>query len=274
MEYSILAYLWFFIIYSFIGWCVEIAFHTVTTGEFVNRGFLNGPVCPIYGFGMIMLIFFLGSLIDNFILLFIGSFLLTSILEFITGFILEEIFNKKWWDYSDRPLNVKGYICLSFSIAWGLASIFVLNIINPPISKFVSILNNRISNTLLALLLACFVTDFIITVLGIMKINKRLRIFNEIEEKLKLYSEDIGRNIYKGMTAAIKTKDNIYYKLEDSKSEFEIALDKKKAEFFRLKAKYNHLLLKEKSFVHIRLEKAFPNIKEKISHRESRRKSK
>ena len=197
MEYSILAYLWFFIIYSFIGWCVEIAFHTVTTGKFVNRGFLNGPMCPIYGFGMIMIIFSLGSLVKNFILLFIGSFLLTSILEFITGFILEEAFNRKWWDYSDNPFNIKGYICLSFSIAWGLAAVFVLNIIHPPISRFVSILNNRISNVLLALLLAYFATDFIITIMGIMQINRRIRILNELEDKLKLYSEDIGRSIYR-----------------------------------------------------------------------------
>lgn len=274
MKYSFLAYLWFFVIYSFMGWCIEIAFHTVTTGKLVNRGFLNGPVCPIYGFGMVILIFSLVSLMNNPVLLFIGAFLLTSILEFITGFVLEEIFNKKWWDYSDSPFNIKGYICLSFSIAWGLAGVFVLNIVHPPIGRFISLLNNKISNTLLALLLASFVTDFIITILGIMQINKRMHILDEIENKLKLYSEDIGKSIYRGMTAAIKTKDNIHHRLEDSKSEFEMALDRKKAEFFRLKAKRSHLLLKEKSFVHIRLEKAFPNIREKISIRESRRKSK
>ena len=94
MEHSILAYLWFFIIYSFMGWCVEIAFHTIISGELVNRGFLNGPVCPIYGFGMIMIIFFLSPLANNLILLFVGSFLLTSTLEFFTGFVLEKIFNK------------------------------------------------------------------------------------------------------------------------------------------------------------------------------------
>ena len=168
MTYSILEYLWFFIIYAFLGWCVEVSYHVVTTGKFINRGFLNGPVCPIYGFGMITLIFSLNSLVDNFILLFLGSFLLTTILEFITGFILEKVFHDKWWDYTDLPFNIKGYVCLSFSIAWGLSAVFMLNIIHPPVYKFVSILTNKIGNILLSLLLACFAIDFIITVLGIM----------------------------------------------------------------------------------------------------------
>jgi uncharacterized membrane protein len=228
MAYSILEYLWFFIIYAFIGWCVEVAFHAVTSGRFVNRGFLNGPVCPIYGFGMIILIFSLGPLVDNFILLFLGSFLLTTILEFITGFILEKVFHDKWCDYTDVPFNIKGYVCLSFSIAWGLGAVFVLNIIHPPINKFVSVLNNKIGNILLVFLLVYFVADFIITVLGIMKIKKRILILDKIGEKLRFYSDDIGENIYKGMTVAIKTKDNVSHKLEDSKSELEITLDERK----------------------------------------------
>jgi uncharacterized membrane protein len=177
---------------------------------------------------MIILIFSLGPLVDNFILLFLGSFLLTTILEFITGFILEKVFHDKWWDYTDVPFNIKGYVCLSFSIAWGLGAVFVLNIIHPPINKFVSVLNNKIGNILLVFLLVYFVADFIITVLGIMKIKKRILILDKIGEKLRFYSDDIGENIYKGMTVAIKTKDNVSHKLEDSKSELEITLDERK----------------------------------------------
>ena len=274
MEHSILAYLWFFVIYSFMGWCVEIAFHTKTSGKFVNRGFLNGPVCPIYGFGMIMIIFFLSPLTNNLALLFVGSFLLTSALEFFTGFVLEKIFNKKWWDYSKEPYNIKGYVSLYFSTAWGLAGVFMLNIIHPLINKLVSVLNNKTGDILLSLLLTYLMADFIVTILGIKKISNRLRLLDKFEEKLRLYTEDIGKSIYGGMTAAIKTKDSIHHKLEDSKSEFETALNKKKAEFFKLRAKYDHLLLKEKNFVHIRLERAFPNIKDKISDWEDRLKSK
>lgn len=273
MDYSILQYVWFFIIYAFLGWCVEVSFHAVTSGSFVNRGFLNGPICPIYGFGMIILIFSLGSLVDNFLLLFIGSFLLTSILEFITGFVLEKVFNDKWWDYTDVPFNIMGYVCLSFSIAWGLGAVFMLNIIHPPIDKFVSFFNNTIGNILLALILAYFVTDFIVTVLGIMKIKRRILLLDEIGEKLRSYSDDIGENIYKGMTVAIKTKDNVKNKLGDSKSDLEISLEEKKEYIAELKLKYDKIL-KDKGFVHRRLEKAFPNIKEKFAHFEYHKKIK
>ncbi|MDD4680995.1 MAG: hypothetical protein PHP79_08975 [Clostridia bacterium] len=273
MAYSIIEYLWLFIIYAFLGWCVEVAYHVVTSGRFVNRGFLNGPVCPIYGFGMIMLLSFLGSLVENFILLFLGSFLLTSILEFITGFTLEKVFNDKWWDYTFEPFNIKGYVCLSFSIKWGLGAVFMIKIIHPPIDKFVSVLNNGIGYILLVLLLSYCIIDFIITVLGILKIKRHIRLLDEIRDNLRLYSDDIGENIYKGMTVAIKTRDSLKHKLEDSKFEFESALYERKLHIAEQKAKYDKLL-KEKGFVHKRLEKAFPHIREKISNLDYHRKNK
>lgn len=273
MTHAFTEYLWFFIIYAFLGWCVEVAFHAVTSGKFVNRGFLNGPVCPIYGFGMIVLIFSLEPLVDNFVLLFLGSFILTSVLEFITGFILEKVFRKKWWDYSDMPFNIKGYVCLSFSIAWGLGAVFILNVIHPTVYGVVSLLNNHIGQIMLVLLLTLLVFDFIITVTAILEIKRRIHLLDELGEKLKSYSDGIGENIYKGMIAAIKRKDHVSYRLRKSKSDFEIALERRKAHIAELKVKYENVL-KEKSFVHKRLEKAFPNIKDKLQNFEHQRKNK
>ncbi|NLI90160.1 MAG: putative ABC transporter permease [Epulopiscium sp.] len=257
MQYSLIGYLWIFVIYAFLGWCVEVAFHTVTSGKFVNRGFLNGPICPIYGVGMAILIFVLGPLVDNLILLFIGSIILTSILELITGYVLEKVFDTKWWDYSNLPFNIGGYISLSFSIAWGLGAVFVLNIIHAPIHKLISYLDNTVGYVLLLIFFSYFTIDFIITILGIKEINNRLRILNEVEEKLNIYSGHIGENIYKGMSTAIKA-------FGDSKSEIEA---------MKLKAKYDKLS-KKKGFVHRRLEKSFPNIKDKIAHLEEHKKPK
>lgn len=253
MDYTIIEYLWFFIIYAFLGWSIEVAFHAVTSGKFVNRGFLNGPVCPIYGFGMIILIFLLGSLVEYSFVLFIGSFFLTSILEFITGFILEKIFDTKWWDYSEKPFNIKGYVCLSFSILWGLAAVFMLNIIHPTISSLISILDNTVGNILIVFLLAYFIADFIVTVQGILKINKNMRLINVIAERLNSYSDDVGENIYKEVTKVIKLKDHVSAKL-----------DERKEELARLEKEYDELIT-NKPFVHSRLEKSFPNIKRKIS---------
>lgn len=257
-------YLWFFLLYAFIGWCVEVAFHVVTTGQFINRGFLNGPACPIYGFGMILLIGLLSPLSQNFILLFLASFLLTSALEYVTGYILEKVFHNKWWDYTDRPFHIRGYICLSFSIAWGLSAVFVINIVHPAIFKLVSLLNNKFGNIILSLLLAILITDFIITVMGIMKIKKRILLLDNIREELRIYSDELGNKIYKGMTAAIKTKEKMNHKFEDSTYDFKSNLGEKKVHIQNLKAKYKKVL-KEKGLVHKRLEKAFPGLKKKFS---------
>ena len=104
-------YLWSFFAYAFLGWCMEVSFAALTSGRFVNRGFLNGPVCPIYGCGAVIVLFCLEPLKDHLFWLFVGSVILTSALEWLTGFVLEKIFHERWWDYSDMPFNLGGYIC-------------------------------------------------------------------------------------------------------------------------------------------------------------------
>ena len=261
MSYSFTTFLWFFIIYSFLGWWIEVTFHAVTVGKFVNRGFLNGPVCAIYGFGMMILLYFLSPLTDNFILLFIGSVLFTSALEFITGFILEKVFQDKWWDYTDKPFNIKGYICLSFSIMWGLAAVFVINIVHPSISKLVSVFDNNLGNLLIILCIAYFLADLIITILGILKINKRFRLLEEMATRLKLYSDRIGEDIYETVNTVIEARDQINQDVQNSSSE---RSTKKVSDDPKLKQRHDKLP-QEKNFVRNRLEKAYPNIKKKLS---------
>lgn len=261
--YGFLEYFWFFIIYAFIGWCIEVIYHVVKSGEFVNRGFLNGAVCPIYGLGMVIIIYLLTPLKSNIFILFLGSFLLTSALEFLTGYILEKIFHNKWWDYSNMPFNIKGYICLDFSIKWGLGGVFIINIVQSPISKVVSLLDNVIGHAILLLLLSLLITDFIITILGIMKIKKHVYVLDEITRKLRYYSDDIGENIFRRTTLALKTKETMKYKLDEQKSELNLMLKEKSATFEELKLKYEKAI-SDKTFIHRRLEKAFPAIREKL----------
>ncbi|MFQ9473221.1 MAG: putative ABC transporter permease [Oscillospiraceae bacterium] len=123
--------LWIFFIYAFLGWCTEVSYAALKTGRFVNRGFLNGPVCPVYGFGVVIVLWVLEPLRGNLLLLFLGSVALTSLLEWLTGFVLERLFHQRWWDYSQEPFNLGGYICLRFSIAWGLACLFVVKLLHP-----------------------------------------------------------------------------------------------------------------------------------------------
>ncbi|MEG0156126.1 MAG: putative ABC transporter permease, partial [Anaerovoracaceae bacterium] len=129
-SYSVV---WYFLIYGFLGWVVEVCFHALAQGKLVNRGFLNGAICPIYGFGVVLVVWILEPVASHGILLFAGATVLCSVLEWITGFILAKAFHQRWWDYTDEPLNIGGYICLRFSLMWGLACVFVVKLIHPSI---------------------------------------------------------------------------------------------------------------------------------------------
>ena len=117
---------WVFLIYSFLGWCMEVTYAAVCNGTFVNRGFLNGPVCPIYGVGVLLVIGLLWPLKNNALILFVGSVVVTTALEFLVGWVLEKLFHAVWWDYSEMPFNLQGRVCLPCSLGFGAAGLLVI----------------------------------------------------------------------------------------------------------------------------------------------------
>lgn len=198
---------WIFIVYAFLGWCTEVSYAALDTGKFVNRGFLNGPYCPIYGCGVVIVVAILTPLKDNLLILFVGSFLLTSILEFVTGFILEKVFHNKWWDYSDKPFNIKGYVCLKFSIYWGLACTFIMDVLHPIIYKGITAIPYLLGLILLIVFMGVFVVDCCITVSTILKFNKRLKVMDEMAATIHRLSDEIGVNIYENVTGVIEKSE-------------------------------------------------------------------
>ena len=198
---------WIFIIYAFIGWCTEVSYAALDTGKFVNRGFLNGPYCPIYGCGVVIVVAILTPLKENLLILFAGSFLLTSVLEYITGYILEKVFHNKWWDYSDKPFNIKGYVCLKFSIYWGLACTFIMDIIHPIIYAAIRFIPFVLGVVLLSIIMCVFAADCIITVTTILKFNKRLKVMDEMAASIHQLSDEIGENIYENVTDVIEKSE-------------------------------------------------------------------
>ena len=127
-----------FFIYGFLGWCSEVAFAAFKQHSFVNRGFLNGPICPIYGIGVTVVVASLQPYVGNLILLYITSTILVTFLEWLTGFLLEKMFHHRWWDYSEMPLNIGGYVCPLFSAIWGVACVLIVKLIYPFTDKLVS----------------------------------------------------------------------------------------------------------------------------------------
>lgn len=187
--------LWTFFVYAFLGWCTEVSFAALTSGRFVNRGFLNGPVCPIYGIGVVIVLFFLDPLRENTFLLFVGSVLLTSLLEWLTGFVLEKIFHQRWWDYTNEPFNLGGYICLRFSIAWGLACLIVVDIIHPSILWLIRLIPHTMGIVFLAVFSAGMLVDLAATVRTITRMNRQLTQLDELAGRIKDMSNELGENL-------------------------------------------------------------------------------
>ncbi|MGE4277534.1 MAG: hypothetical protein AB7E30_10225 [Lawsonibacter sp.] len=201
-------FFWIFFIYAFLGWCTEVSYAALNTGRFINRGFLNGPVCPIYGFGIVIVLACLTPLKYNFFLLFLGSVVLTSALELITGFVLEKIFHQRWWDYSEKPFNLRGYVCLQFSVLWGLACVFVVDILHPSIEFLIRIIPLTLGWVLLGLFAAVMAVDLAATVRTIAKINRQLSQIDELASKIKEASNEFGETLAdKVLDAAEKGSD-------------------------------------------------------------------
>lgn len=185
---------WFFLIYSFLGWCAEVVFAAVTTGKLVNRGFLNGPVCPIYGFGMLAALVALAPVRQNLGLLFLGGMALASAIELAGGWALKKLFHTSWWDYSDQPFNLGGYICLSFSLLWGLAVVGVVRLVHPPIEAMVAAMPRPLGLSLGAVLGAVFLCDLAATVCTIAGLQRDLRELQRLaaDEKLETGREKLA----------------------------------------------------------------------------------
>lgn len=252
MPQNIYQAVWIFIIYAFLGWCSEVAFAAVNKGKFVNRGFLNGPVCPIYGVGMLIVVLCLWNLRDRPLLLFLGSALLTTALEFVTGFVLERFFHDKWWDYSDMPFNIKGYVCLKFTILWGLAASFIIGAIHRFIYMLIEKTPFVLGVILLAVFSAAFIADFTVTLTALVKLPKKLKAMAEAERALRAVSDKIGENI-SDTTIAAKEKGEAL--AEENKPR----LEELKAEYEKKKKELSAIL--ERNFVQRRIFKAFPNLK-------------
>lgn len=198
---------WYFFLYAFLGWCCEVIFAAARHGRFVNRGFLNGPICPIYGCGLVLVVAMLEPLGGNNWLLFLISAVLTTGIEFIAGFLMERLFHHRWWDYSRMPLNIGGYVCLPFSLIWGAACVLIVRVLHPLTVRLVAWIPHGLGVVLLALFAATFLADLIVTVLSIARLNRRLAELDEARKRLRRVSDALGEGLSDGTIAVKKRLD-------------------------------------------------------------------
>ena len=216
MYYLIL----YFFVYGFLGWCTEVAFAACKERKFVNRGFLNGPICPIYGIGVGIVVQFLTPYKENLVLLYIASVVMVTALEWVTGFILEKIFHNKWWDYSKLPLNLNGYVCLLFSLIWGVACVLIVDFIHPLIHKVLSWIPFPVGMTLIVVLSIVMFVDLYVTASTILKMNKHLEKMKEIAADLHRISDELGESIYQEVVEVLERKDGWKLKVQEASGDF------------------------------------------------------
>lgn len=247
-------YFLIFMIYSFIGWLMEVILTMVKTGKFVNRGFLIGPYCPIYGCGCFLITYFLRPYSENFIIVLILSIVICMILEYITSYLMEKLFKARWWDYSDQKLNINGRVCLETAVPFGIGALLIMYIIHPIILKIFSVFNDDLFVLIALLIFVVFIIDNIVSFKIISKfknvgIKVRKDSTEEITKKIKEYlmeQSKLTKRLVKAFPNFRITINNFKFKKKELKQEFKEKEHKLAEEFKQKEKELKQLAKKQK----------------------------
>lgn len=152
-----------FFIYSFLGWLMEVILTIFKEKKFINRGFLIGPYCPIYGWGCILIILLLEKQSGDILSVFLKAILICSLLEYFTSYFMEKMFNARWWDYSDKKFNINGRICLETMLPFGLGALLIFYVLNPLFINIFSYANEIVLIVIASILTIGFIIDNVIS---------------------------------------------------------------------------------------------------------------
>lgn len=197
MLYNIEIYFMLFIIYSILGWIMECTLGLIQKHKFINRGFLIGPYCPIYGVGVVSVSLLLTRFSNNIIVLFLLSTIICGTLEYLTSYFMEKIFKARWWDYSQKKFNINGRICIETLIPFGIISTFVICIANPWMIDKLHLIPHNILNYIVIVILILYIIDCCIS------FNIILR-FKNLNKQEKDNTEEITKKVRETAEEAIK----------------------------------------------------------------------
>ncbi|MDR1547109.1 MAG: hypothetical protein LBT06_00785 [Hungatella sp.] len=183
--YTWYQWLLFFFIYCFIGWIIESTYVSVKSFHFVNRGFLRLPLLPLYGSGAIIMLWLSLPVQGNLFLVFLFGMAGASALEYATGYAMERLFKMKYWDYSSKPFNLNGYVCLGTSIAWGFLTLLLTEVIHRPLEWLVLDLNGTVCIALVIVIGSLFVTDAIHSTKEALDLGRILESMTKLKSELE-----------------------------------------------------------------------------------------
>lgn len=168
--------LFWLILYSFMGWIWESCYVSIKEKKLVNRGFVTGPVCTIYGVGAMSVYLVLRPLQDHGLWLFLGGIVLATILEYVTSWVMEKLFHTSWWDYSERPFNLHGRICLGCSIAWGFFTLLMFEILQPFAQWVIDLFDVATGHAFIILCGILYCVDFIVSTLAALQLGENWKV--------------------------------------------------------------------------------------------------
>ncbi len=233
---NVMIYFLLFLIYSFCGWAIEVIGKLIEKKRFINRGFLIGPYCPIYGFGALAITFLLKKYTNDGIALFIMAIVICGILEYITSYLMEKIFKARWWDYSQKKFNINGRVCLDTIIPFGILGTTIMYVTNPFFLDKLNMIPNNTLNIIFYILFAIFTIDGIIsstTILGIRKTTTDVNRVNR-EDNTEEITKKV-REILLRQSFIQRRLVNAYPKLQALKIKVKEKIDKTKEEIGKQK---------------------------------------
>lgn len=196
-------YFMLFIIYSFIGWSIEVVGKLIEKHKFINRGFLVGPICPIYGWGCIAIILLLSKYKSSPIVLFLMAIIICSILEYFTSYFMEKLFHVRWWDYTRRKYNINGRICAETMIPFGILGCIVIYVVNPMFVNLLSMIPINTLNIIAIIIFVIYLVDNIIS----------LSIMFGFKGTLKTVEKDGTEEITKKVREVLLKRNFLYKRL-------------------------------------------------------------
>ncbi len=224
MLHTFEMYLLLFFIYSICGWIIEVIGKLIQKGKFINRGFLIGPYCPIYGYGGILITLLLQKYINDPIALFVMGVIVCSILEYLTSYFMEKIFHARWWDYSKYPFNINGRICLRTMIPFGLLGMFIMYVSNPFLFNLIDKVPEIILNITSIILMIIYITDNIIS----LKIISNVHITSkDIRDNTEEITEEILEEITLKVKSILEKRSTLHRRLVNAFPEMKVKINQK-----------------------------------------------
>ena len=244
---------WFLylVFYSFVGWLCETVYCSIGQRKLADRGFLNGPVCPIYGFGALGVVLLLRPVQQSPVAVFVLGMVLTSALEYLTSYAMEKLFSAKWWDYSARRFNLNGRVCLRNSLPFGVMAVAMLYLLHPAVERLFDRIPPWAKLTVTLVLLAVFAADLIVSVRAALGINRQLQALNALAEEIKARLDAAGWYNGEGIKARL---DRLLEEAHSAKA------DDARLRVRELLQKYREESQRHRLFQR-RLTKAFPNMR-------------